>query len=142
MSYVLFAVSALLSALGSAFVKLYRRRIEDTEVKDNLYYLSMISVALVFFGISSGFRLLPNLPTLLFAALYAVIVYVSATCNMNAIEHAELVTVSIFSNAGTVLWSALWGTVLFREGLTLGRGLGILSILLAIALPYITEKER
>ena len=39
MSYLLFAFSALSAALGSAFVKLYRRRIEDTEVKDNLYYI-------------------------------------------------------------------------------------------------------
>ena len=141
MNYLLFTISALSAALSSAFIKLYRKRIDDTEVKDNLYYISMILVALLFFGISSGFRLVPNLPTLIFAVVYALIVYISSTLNMNAIEYAELVTVSIFSNSGTILWSALWGTVFFKEALTLNRILGLLAILGAIALPYLTEKK-
>ena len=130
------------AALSNAFIKLYRRRINDPEVKDNLYYIFMIGVALAFFGITTKFDLRVNWLTLLFAAIYAVIVYISATFNMNAIEHAELVTVSIFSNSGTILWSALWGTVFFKEELTLYRILGLVAILAAIALPYLTEKKK
>ncbi len=142
MTYLLFTICAVSAALSSALIKLYRLRIDDPEVKDNLYYISMISVALLFFGISSKFDLRINLITLLFATIYAVIVYISATLNMNAFEHAELVTVSIFSNSGTILWSALWGTVFFGEALTINRILGLLAILSAIMLPYITEKKN
>lgn len=142
MNYLLFTISALSAALSTVFIKLYRKRIDNTEVKDNLYYFSMIFVALLFFGISSGFNLIPNLATLIFAAIYAVIVYISSTLNMNAIEHAELVTVSIFSNSGTILWSALWGTAFFKEPLTINRILGLLAILCAIMLPYLTEKKK
>lgn len=141
MTYFLFSICAVSAALSSAFIKLYRRRIDDTEVKDNLYYIFMIGVALTFFGITSKFDLRVNWLTLFFAAIYAIIVYISATLNMNAIEHAELVTVSIFSNSGTILWSALWGTAFFEEELTLYRIFGLVAILAAIALPAITEKK-
>ena len=142
MTYLIFSICAVCAALSSAFLKLYRRRIDDAEVKDNLYYIFMIGVALTFFGITSKFDLRVNWLTLLFAAIYAVIVYISATLNMNAIEHAELVTVSIFSNSGTILWSALWGTVFFNEALTLNRILGLVAILAAITLPAFTEKRK
>jgi hypothetical protein len=35
MTYGLFAISALSAALSTTFIKLYRRRIDDAEVKDN-----------------------------------------------------------------------------------------------------------
>ena len=142
MNYLLFSVCAVSAALSNAFIKLYRRRIDDAEVKDNLYYIFMIGIALAFFGITTKFDLRVNWLTLIFAAIYAVIVYISATFNMNAIEHAELVTVSIFSNSGTILWSALWGTVFFKEALSPYRILGLVAILAAIALPYLTEKKK
>ena len=142
MTFLLFSICAVCAALSSAFLKLYRRRIDDPEVKDNLYYIFMIGVALTFFGITSKFDLRVNWLTLLFAAIYAVIVYVSATFNMNAIEHADLVTVSIFSNSGTILWSALWGAAFFNEPLTAYRIIGLVAIFVAILLPSLTTKTK
>ena len=61
---------------------------------------------------------------------------------MNAIEHADLVTVSIFSNSGTILWSALWGAAFFNEPLTAYRIIGLVAIFVAILLPSLTTKTK
>lgn len=142
MIYTLLLISAASSALSNSLIKLYRRRIDDQNVKDSLYYTLMIAVALVFFSILSGFDLRVNLVTLLFASVYALVAYVSVTINMRAIEKAELLTLSIFSNAGSVMWSTIWGTVLFKEPLDFGRGIGIASVLAAIILPFLFERRR
>lgn len=142
MIYTLLLISAASTALSNSLIKLYRRRIDDENVKDSLYYILMIAVALVFFGILSGFDLRVNLLTLLFASAYALVAYTTVTLNMRAIEKAELLTLTIFSNAGSVLWSTLWGTVLFGEPLGPGRIVGIVSVLAAIVLPFVLEHRR
>lgn len=142
MIYTLLLISAASSAVSNSLIKLYRRRIDDERVKDSFYYILMIAVALPFFGILSGFDLRVNLITLLFSSAYALVAYITVTLNMHAIEKAELLTLSIFSNAGSVLWSTLWGTVLFKEPLGFGRTIGIVSVLTAIVLPFVFERRR
>ncbi|MBQ8551370.1 MAG: hypothetical protein IJ428_00995 [Clostridia bacterium] len=142
MIYLLFGVGAVCTAVSNSFIKLYRRRIADERVKDNLYYILMIIVALIFFGFLSGFDLRVNIKTLLFSTVYALVAYTTVTLNMRAIEHADLVTVSIFSNSGGVLWNTLWGLVLFGEAFTVGRIVGVAAILAAIFIPYLLEAKK
>ena len=52
MIYTLLLISAASTALSNSLIKLYRRRIDDENVKDSLYYILMIAVALVIMLVS------------------------------------------------------------------------------------------
>lgn len=141
MIYLLFPLNALGTALSNSFIKIYRKSIDDTNTKDNFYYILMIVVALLFFGSLSGFNLSVTPITLAFAFVYALISYLSVTFNMRALEHAELITVSVFSTSGAILWNSLWGILFFGENLTSNKVIGIIATLSAVLCPYFAEKK-
>lgn len=142
MIYLLFPLNALGAALANSFIKIYRQRIDNTHIKDNLYYILMIIVALLFFGALSGFNLAVSPITLIYAFLYALIAYLSVTFNMRALEKAELVTVSVFVTSGSILWGSLWGMIFFKEQMSVTKILGVIAAVTAVLIPYFAERKK
>lgn len=142
MIYTFFLVNAFITAFATVLLKHYRSSIGNIVVKDNIQYVLTIVVALFVFGSMSGFNLKVNLITLIFSAVYAIMAYVSIMLNMRAIDNTDLVTISIFTNSGSIMWNSVWGFFIFSEEFTLKKFIGIVAVLIAIIIPYFAQRSK
>ncbi len=142
MVYLLFLLNTLIGASQSVILKSYRRRIDDETLKNSIYYIITFIVALSYFGVISGFNLKLNFITALFSFAYALVAYFSTFFNMKAIENTHLVTISLFGNAGGLLWDTVWGISFFGELLTIKRVVALVIVFLSLLIPYLGESKK
>ena len=125
----------------SALNKIYRRSIDDDTMKDCITFLGTLVVELVFYSVLTGFKLGVNAVTAFYAFMFALAVAINTLVSMRALENSELVTYSLFSNAGGTVWPAILGMLLFNESITLARMLGLVLIMATIIIPFLTAKK-
>lgn len=141
MIYALFFVNSFVTVLGSALVKMYRKRVTDPHISDSLYFVINITVALVFYGAMCGFDLKVNAVTLLFSVLFAVVSFLYAFLHMHALENTTMVNVSLFTTSGELTISAIAGLLLFHETIRIKTFFGFAFTFLAMLIPYMTAKK-
>ena len=72
-----------------------------------LFIMSVVSV--IFYAFSSGFAVVPNLPTLVYSAVLALFAGGSVISAILALRQASVVTVSIFQNSGMIAIAYIFG---------------------------------
>ena len=86
-------------------------------------------IACIFFFVSGGFRLEANMPTLIYAAIYTVIVVFSLVSNMIALKYINIVALTVVINTLGLIASSAVGAWLFNETVD-GRKIARIAIML------------
>lgn len=141
MIYALFIIGTFTGGLSTAFMKTYRQSVSGNKLGDGLYYTVNIFGALLFFAALCRFDLRVNLVTLLFAAVFACLCYLSVFLQLRALETASMVDVGLFSSGGRLILSALAGVLFFGESIGLKSVIGFLFTLASISVPYFAAKK-
>lgn len=142
MVYFLLLVRTVIGSYSNVLVKVHQRKIKDKKIRDAVYYIIMVIVAMLYFAVLSGFQLGLNGITALYAFLYAAVCYSSITFNLRAMEHTDVVNITLFSNAGGVIWPSLYGVFFLSEEMSLKLFLGVILVLVSILIPYLVEKKE
>lgn len=141
MIYFIFLIYTLITSGQSALNKIYRKSIDDENMKDCITFFGTLVVEMVFYSVLAGFRLGVNAVTAFYAFMFAVAVAINTLVSMRALENSELVIYSLFSNAGGTIWTAILGLILFNESITISRALGLVLIMATIIIPFVTAKK-
>lgn len=144
MFYLFLGLASISNVLSNALTKVYRSQIEDENIKDNIHFALMVFVAMGVYAFLAEFDLRVNFVTMGFAAVYAIVICVCVILNLHAIEKAGIANVSIFSQSGAILWSSVFGKLIFNENLTLKRVLSIICLLIVVIILFFgnrTEKK-
>ena len=106
-----------------------------------VYFIFNGVVSCVFFYIISGFHISLNPLTVLYSAIFALIVMLSVV-GLYAYKLTDVATVTILtSTCGLVATSAL-GIILFQETLTLQTALRVVIILVAVILSFLDKNQK
>ena len=136
----LFLISCLASLGGRAFTKLCSNMV-DTRARYALFFAVNGLVACVFFFISGGFRVGVNLPTVLYAALYALLVIGSLLISLNLLRIASISGVNILSGAFGLIFSSAIGFSFFSEEINAQKLIRIALMSVATVLVFIGENR-
>ena len=99
-------------------------------------------IACFFFWLFGGFSVTATRATLIFGAIYAVIVAASILLNMAAYGMVSVTGVNVILNGCGLLCTSAMGALLFGEELSIKNIIRILIMLVAIALTFIDTKRR
>ena len=143
MNIVLLFLLLAASSLGAkAFSKLCSNMLAENSVaKYSLVLILTSLIACGFFFVSGGFHLAISGMTLLYSAIYALVVAVSVVSNLMVYRYASISDVNVTTSACGMICTALIGYVFFAEEVSL-RGILRLAIMLAaIVLVFLDQKQ-
>lgn len=97
------------------------------------------TVACLYFLIASGFRLSLDLPTAMFALLYAGVILLSLYFGMKALQSLPIVYHSTINSTGNLVLTSILGVILFYETV---RWQSVLRIILMLAATFLIFYDR
>lgn len=133
--YGILLLSVLLMTANTALTKVFQRSVRFDLKSMAVYNLLNALLACVIFFATAGFRIRVNVPTLIYALIYAAIICVNLSAQILALALVPVPVTTLMSVAGGVLLPSVFGVVWYGEPLTVRLVLSILLILLATALP-------
>lgn len=136
MSTFLFLTILFLTSFGGkAFSKLCSDAVVGhSKVRYAVFMVVNGSVACLFFFISGGFSVDVNFPTLLYSAVYALIVVVSLVSNMIALKYVNIVTMTVVTGALGLISTSAVGIWLFNESIDAEKIIRIVIMTAAVVL--------
>lgn len=133
--YGLLLLSVLLMTANTALTKVFQRSLHFDLRTMAVYNLINALFACVIFFASAGFRIRVNIPTLLYALVYAAIICVNLSAQILALALVPVPVTTLMSVAGGVLLPSVFGVVWYGEPLTARLVISVVLILAATALP-------
>lgn len=133
--YGLLLLSVLLTTANTGLTKVFQRSVRFDLKTMSMYNLVNACLACVIFFASAGFRIRVNLPTLVYALIYAAVICVNLSAQILALALVPVPITTLMSVAGGVLIPAVFGVVYYGEPLTWRLVLSVILILTATALP-------
>ena len=133
--FALLAISFAASLGGGIFSKLCSNAVVGRSVGRYAVFMAVNGViACVFFYVSGGFRLELNLPTLIYAVIYAVIVLLSLVGNTVALKYINIAALTVIMNALGLVATSAMGAWIFGETVDARRLLRIAIMLVSVVL--------
>lgn len=134
-TFLLLSILFITSFGGKAFSKLCSDAVVGHS-KDRYAVFMAVNgaVASVFFFISGGFRVEVNLPTLAYAAVYALIVVLSLISNMVALKYMNIVTLTVVTGTLGLIATSATGAWLFDEIIDTEKILRVAIMVAAVVL--------
>ncbi len=133
--YGLLLLSVVLMTANTGLTKVFQRSVRFDLKSMAMYNLVNALLACGIFFASAGFRIRVNLPTLVYALVYAAIICVNLSAQILALALVPVPVTTLMSVAGGVLIPAVFGLVYYGEPLTWRLLLSVGLILTATALP-------
>ena len=107
--------------------------------KGNLKYLLILHLMLMLYslsGIASKMAAKESFLSFRFCLYYACII---ALLGMYAIGWQQIIkhlplTTAFSNKAVTILWGLVWGTIVFREKITVGKVIGVVLVIVGVVL--------
>ena len=132
---VLLLVSLFAALGGKIFSKLCSNAVVGNSNGRYAIFMAVNgTVACAFFFVWGGFRVSANLPTLMYAAVYAVIVVISLISNMLALKYINIATLTVVLSAFGLVTTSAVGALLFNETPDLTKITRIAVMLAAVIL--------
>lgn len=140
--YLMLVLYCALSLGGTVLMKVFQKT-----TSSGIFYLIMYNIinalfACGFFFVSSGFKINLNLPTVIYAVVYALIICINLSAQIIAYSKVSVSIVTLVSMAGGILFPSIFGIIWFREGITWRLILSSIFIIVASVLPFMSEKEN
>ena len=115
MIYMLFFILALLKALVVIFEKKYSKMTLNTVASEEIFLFFMSIGSALFYAAVSGFKIIPNVNTLIYSAVLALFAAVSIICVIIALRKTSVVNVSVFQNSGSIAVAYIFGVFFMRD---------------------------
>ena len=140
--YLMLVLYCVLSVGGTVLMKVFQKT-----TSSGLFYLIMYNIinglfACGFFFVSAGFRINLNLPTVVYAVVYALVICINLSAQILAFSKVSVSVVTIVSMAGGILFPSIFGIIWFDESITWRLVLSSVLIIAASVLPFLSEKEE
>lgn len=142
MGYLLILLNNALTAIHTVFNKEYLKRSFRASSGLDIYILLAHPIAAMYFLLMAGGNVPLNLPSALFAAVYAALCLLSVIFSMTALVQVNLIYISVFSGAGGVVLPFLFDLLAGGQSFAVTRLLAVLVRLCAIIVPLMTSKEE
>lgn len=142
MGYLLVAIRSVSTGVTTIFCKNYMTNTRDIKLGLDILMLISYPIALVFYFCMAGFSVPANLPTLLYAFVYAFIAIMSNNLSLNGYNYATIVYLNVFGAAGGTIMLFLYELIFTDVVFTF---LGILSVIfrvLAVSIPLLYNKSE
>jgi len=133
--YGLLLLSVFLMTVNTGLTKVFQRSVRFDLKSMAMYNLINALLACGIFFFSAGCRISANLPTLVYALLYAAVICVNLSAQILALALVPVPVTTLMSVAGGVLIPAVFGVMYYGEPLTWRLILSVVLILGATALP-------
>ena len=138
----LFAILIIPTLLNVIIVKINSNSfVNGTRSRYALYFMTTAVLSCCFFLVSSGFHIRINLPTLVYAAIYAAIVIASLVGNSLIFRYASISTVNIITSFATMILAAFVGKMVFDEPITLKNVIRIAITLVAVFFVFVNARR-
>lgn len=141
MIYILFFILALLKALVVIFEKKYSKMTLNTVASEEIFLFFMSIGSALFYAAVSGFKIIPNVNTLIYSAVLALFAAVSIICVIIALRKTSVVNVSVFQNSGSIAVAYIFGVFFMRESVSVFNILACVIALFITIKPFFSKKD-
>ncbi len=138
--YILLVISSLLSVGYTALTKSFQQKTESGIRHLMMYNLINASFGCVYFFIASGFTVDVNMPTFIYAVVYAITDIAMLSFQIFALECVSVSVVAVLAMSGSILIPSLFGITYFGEAVTVRLVISSVLIVTASVLPFIRGK--
>ena len=131
------------STVAQVFTKLCSNSVVGgVRAKYTLFFAVNSFASCLIFGIFSGFKISINLPTLLFSALYALVVFLVLIGSLFVFKYAAISTVNIVTNAAVMLLTPIFGIIIFSDTIDLTGIIKIVIMLVAVVFVFLDSRKK
>ncbi|MBE6966391.1 MAG: hypothetical protein E7441_10230 [Ruminococcaceae bacterium] len=138
--YILLVISSLLSVGYTALTKSFQQKTESGIRHLMMYNLINASFGCVYFLIASRFIVDVNMPTFIYAVVYAITDIAMLSFQIFALECVSVSVVAVLAMSGSILIPSLFGIAYFGEAVTVRLVISSVLIVTASVLPFIRGK--
>ena len=142
MQYLLISLIALLNCCALAFNRKFARDTQDIPYSFETYSLLVFPLATVYYFFLAGGNVPLNWPTLLFAAVYALICFGSNLFNIRALRSVDVVRITIFDGAGATILPFLFESIFLQESFTVFQVIAVVLRLIAVSIPFLLMRQK
>ena len=140
--YLMLVLYCVLNVGGTVLMKVFQK-----STSAGLFYLIMYNIinglfACAFFFVSAGFKISLNLPTVVYAVVYALVICINLSAQILAFSKVSVSVVTIVSMAGGILFPSIFGIIWFSEAITWRLVLSTVLIIAASVLPFVSDKQE
>lgn len=140
--YLMLLLYCVLNIGGTVLMKVFQK-----STSPGIFYLIMYNIinglfACAFFFVSAGFEISLNLPTVVYAVVYALVICINLSAQILAFSKVSVSVVTIVSMAGGILFPAIFGIIWFDETITWRLVLSSVLIIAASVLPFVADKQE
>lgn len=140
--YLMLILYCALSVGGNVLMKVFQKT-----TSSGIFYLIMYNIinalfACGFFFVSAGFKIDLNLPTVIYAIIYALIICINLSAQIIAYSKVSVSVVTLVSMAGGILFPSIFGIFRFDDEITWQLLVSSVLIIVASVLPFISKKEN
>lgn len=139
--YLLLIVMCIISAGATYLGKIFQKGTALDISHLIIYNLINASFACVFFLISLKFNLSLNMPTLIYAIIFASLIMVNLCANLFSMKYTPLPIITIVNMASGILLPSSFGILFFKEKLTFQLAISGILILVAASIPFIKKSD-
>jgi len=139
--YSLILITLALSAASQILSKKFQLGVKnDISTMVGMNIVNAI-FGIVYFLFLCKFNIEMNITTLVFSALYALLVINSLTIGVVALSKMSILMMSVVAMAGNVCGSVVIGRIFFDEKITANGIMAVIALLSAVIIPYIGDAE-
>lgn len=139
--YLMLVLYCALTVGGTVLMKIFQKT-----TSSGMFYLIMYNIinalfACVFFFVSAGFKINLNLPTIIYAVVYALIICINLSAQIVAFSKVSVSVVTVVSMAGGILFPSIFGIMWFDDDVTWQLVVSSILIIAASILPFVSKNE-
>lgn len=142
MVYILFFVFSFGTALSAVLKKKYSKMTLNSVASGEIFLFVISVVSVIFYAFSSGFDVVPNLPTLAYSAALALLAGGSVISDILALRQASVITVSIFQNSGMIAIAYIFGVIFMQETVSVFNILACFIALFIAIQPIFSKDDK
>lgn len=140
MGYILAVIRSLVIGMTTIFNKNYMTNTKDVKLGLDIFMIISYPIALMFYFVLSGCRIGANMPTLIFAFVYAFISIASNIVSLVGLNYATIVYMNIFSAAGSTVILFLYELLFTEDMFSTWRIMSVFMAIFAVCIPLIFNR--
>jgi len=139
--YLMLVLYCALTVGGTVLMKIFQKT-----TSSGMFYLIMYNIinalfACGFFFVSAGFKINLNLPTIIYAVVYALIICINLSAQIVAFSKVSVSVVTVVFMAGGILFPSIFGIMWFDDNITWQLVVSSILIIAASILPFVSKNE-
>lgn len=142
MGYLLLLINVAIYGVGTVLKKKFSEDTKSIPAALDVYMFFIFPIALLFYFVMAKGDVPLNLPTFLFALVFAVISLCATWFGMAAYRYTDLVYITVFNGAGGTVIPFLFELIFLQESFGVWKILSILLRIAAICVPLVWKRKE